>query len=181
MNDDVELSVDERDALTSMKRDAAPPQHIERALVGALRRQGLIRTPRRPWLLPTVAAAAVLIGFAAGYWGSLKYGDAQSAGPRYVLLLYAGSEGTPSSGHHDEYAQWARTVSAQGASVSGNELAVDTEEIGILPAPEAQTKPTPVLGYFVIDAHDIADARRIAATCPHLRYGGRIVLRRVVS
>jgi hypothetical protein len=36
-------------------------------------------------------------------------------------------------------------------------------------------------GYFVISARDADEARRIAATCPHLRHGGRIVLRRVVS
>jgi hypothetical protein len=180
-DDDVELSLDEREALENVKDNAVPPQHIERALVDALRHQGLIGAPRRLWLLPTVAAAAVIVGIAAGMWGSRGLGDRPSSAARYVLLLYAGDQGEASPDRREEYARWARTVSAQGTAVSGNELAGDAEEITIAPPPQPYSNPTPLLGYFVIGARDLAEARRIAATCPHLRHGGRIVLRRVAS
>jgi hypothetical protein len=41
--------------------------------------------------------------------------------------------------------------------------------------------PAQPRGFFVVRARDFAEARRIAETCPHLRHGGRIVLRRVAS
>jgi hypothetical protein len=37
-----------------------------------------------------------------------------------------------------------------------------------------------VSGYFVIEAETWEQAAALARTCPHLRYGGRIVLRAVV-
>jgi hypothetical protein len=36
-------------------------------------------------------------------------------------------------------------------------------------------------GYFVIGAASRAEAERIAATCPHLRHGGRVLVKAILT
>jgi hypothetical protein len=36
-------------------------------------------------------------------------------------------------------------------------------------------------GFFVVSAPDLNAAHQIASTCPHLRYGGRIVIQRIAG
>jgi predicted GIY-YIG superfamily endonuclease len=51
----------------------------------------------------------------------------------------------------------------------------------VLPDNPGSVPPVQPRGFFVVRARDLAEAQRIAAACPHLRYGGRIVLRRTAS
>jgi len=36
-------------------------------------------------------------------------------------------------------------------------------------------------GFFIIRAHNLAEAEQIAASCPHIKHGGRIELRVIQS
>jgi hypothetical protein len=101
--------------------------------------------------------------------------------PRFVLLIYAGT--SPVAGAPDirrrEYSQWARDLAAGGTPISGEELSEDAREVPAPPgAPLDGLLPS---GFFVVSAPDLDAAQRIASTCPHIRYGGRIVVKRVVS
>jgi len=99
----------------------------------------------------------------------------------FVLLLYAGDETPATPSQRDEYSAWAQSIAAQGTTISGFELVEPSEQIAVLPDTPGSVPPPQPRGFFVVRARDLADAQRIAATCPHLRYGGQIVLRRAVS
>ena len=186
MNDEQQdLSPDERKALGAMKQDRQPPARVEQAILHTLRQRGLLAVRRR-WSLPVIAAAAVALVLAAwlGAQWQARRAPAEPihlAQSRFVILLYAGDSAANADGmsRRDEYAAWTHRLAAQGTTISGEEL----EETGVdIPAGSmsSQTLAQP-RGYFVIGARDVADARAIAATCPHLRHGGRIVVRRIVS
>ncbi len=162
------LSRDEEEALRAMKRDECPPPRIEHAIVDALRRDGLIAPqPRQRW--PLLAAAAAVVAFIAGMNVPHRAPrGTESSQPRFVLLLYSGETRASRPGHREEYAAWARRMASQGTPISGEELADGADEDG-------------PRGFFIVGAPDVDAARRIAATCPHVRYGGRIVVRRIVS
>jgi hypothetical protein len=96
-----------------------------------------------------------------------------------VLLLYAGVDpiaGAPDA-RRQEYAQWARDLTSRGIAISGEELSEEAREVG------SGGRPTGDLprGFFVVAAADVEAAERIASTCPHLHYGGRIVVKRIVG
>ncbi len=110
----------------------------------------------------------------------------QDARAEYALLLYEDatyqtSAQPDSSDRVAEYGAWARQLAADGSVVGGEKLA----DTGVLLASSESSARIPqsdvgaLTGYFVIRASDDADAARIAATCPHVKYGGRISIRRI--
>jgi hypothetical protein len=150
--------------------------------VSALARQGLIARRRGPAALVAAvlaaAAAVVLIIWLRAPQPMTTTPD----GPRFVLMLYAGESRTRDApDRHQEYADWARGIARHGTTISGEELADGGDELGPASTSQADARLDEPRGYFVVSAPDVDAARRIAATCPHLRYGGRIVVRRIVS
>lgn len=85
-----------------------------------------------------------------------------------------------------EYSAWAQSMRDKGHYVGGEKLADDAGKvmrnkagkIGVTDGPYAETKEL-VGGYFSIKAADYAEACRLAESCPHLKYGGRIEVRMV--
>jgi hypothetical protein len=77
-----------------------------------------------------------------------------------------------------EYGEWARSLSARGIAVSGDEL---TSHAELVTNARAAAFPdlTSVGGYFIVEAADDGAAAALAHTCPHIKYGGSIVVRRV--
>jgi hypothetical protein len=184
MNND-EWTPGEAERLRAAQVDGAPPPGLEEATLGALRERGLVRPARRRLVaaVALVAMAAALV-VAVG-WSVMHRSDGSApaipASPRFVLLLYAGTDpiaGTPDN-RRREYSQWARDVAAGGTAISGEELSEDAREVPAA-SDAAVAAPLP-RGFFVVSAPDLDAAQRIAATCPHLRYGGRIVVKRIVS
>lgn len=98
--------------------------------------------------------------------------------PRFVLLLTEPGETAESDeDDHDrvsEYAQWARRVREEGVGISGARLANELEVIG---APAGEPS---VSGFFLVDVEDEAQALQIARGCPHTRYGGSIIVGRIL-
>jgi hypothetical protein len=204
-----ELSPEEYEVLRRARAGVAPPRRLEDDTVAILRERGLVRPPRRirsiasarrmtPWAIAaTVVAIAgwVIvqrlprqeISTSAVVTRAAAPGPAAIAGPRYMLLLYGG--GTPVSGAPDtrrrEYADWARGIASRGVAISGEELSEEAREVGAATADRsvAVAPPSGPLprGYFVVSAPDLESAQRIASTCPHLRYGGRIVVKKIVG
>ena len=174
-----ELPPDMAKALGAARVPKAPPPAVEEATLAALRERGLVYTRRRLAITMWTAAAAAAIIAIVAWLVLMRTTPPPPDGPRFVLLLYAGSE--PVSGTADvrreEYGAWARDLASRGVQVSGEELSEESAALGTTTASEAALPR----GFFVIRADDLAAAQRIASTCPHLRYGGRIVIKRVVS
>lgn len=188
---DDDLTPDERDALRHLPREAVPPPRLEDATVAALAARGLLRTQAaRRGLHPIIALAASLLllvsGLALGRTGGRSSPPADDR-PRFALFLYEGpaySQPAPDSmeARVQEYVAWAGEPRANG-SVEGGEKLRDAPGAIIEPArvtdePEPGDAPR-LAGYFLVRAADRRAALEIARTCPHVRYGGSIVVREI--
>lgn len=161
-----------------------PPAELEERVVAALRERGLLagRAPgrRRRGAAARLAAAAalVLVGVGAGLLvGRWSGGDASPIPPegRYLLLLREDASFRAPAGAGEEYGAWLRRLREAGRGVWGAELTGEAALLGegLGPPPGAGR----VTGLFVIQASDLSEAAAVAATCPHLRYGGGIEVR----
>jgi hypothetical protein len=159
-----------------------------RARFDAVRRREPVAV--RGWSRQIPLLAAVLVfGMVLGYGATLVRGTtaptrvaaAGDSVPQFLLLLYdGGGSSTPMSPDRmsaivAEYSAWAGRLAAAGQLVSAEKLSDDAAQW--LGGSVATTDGATVGGFFLIRAHDLAEARRIAEGCPHLKYGGRIELR----
>jgi hypothetical protein len=115
---------------------------------------------------------------------------AQDLRPRFALLLYEDAGFRPGS-HTElvaEYAAWADSLRGQGKLVMGAEL--DQAETVVLsgagnaaPAsPGEERSAIGILGgFFIVRVATREEALTLARQCPHLRHGGRVVLRRLAN
>ena len=192
-----------------LDREIEPPPHLKRRVERSLRGRALLASRAPAWFRVAGAAAAALLLVAGGFWlGALAGGawggaDSVAVEPdgatdegaadtetRYVLLLFEGDDFRPTADEDAlvaEYRGWAMGLASRGALIGGEKL----DETGtLLEGPGGETVGLPggadgsplgrLGGYFVISAADRAEALAIAGTCPHLRYGGRIVVRPIV-
>lgn len=171
----------------ALPTELSPRPEVEERIVAALSARGLIRTSwtrsRFAARLATVAAGLALVaaGFAAGR-GSAGRATSPSAEPRFALFLLRGSESLPENpreeaGRVDEYRSWARGLAGAGRFVSGEKLEDRGEALGVAAGAVASPPEDEVRGFFVISAENFEDALAIARQCPHLRHGGRILVR----
>jgi hypothetical protein len=187
-----DLTPDEREALERLPRQAAPPPGLENATVSALTARGLLRPATRargirPWLATAASLLLFAGGVAIGRLGQTPP-SAEDDRPRFALFLYEGPEydQPPPDGmaqRVQEYVAWATEKRANGAVEGGEKLREDadlaiepdgsTDEVAAVPGASR------LAGYFIVQADDRRAAAEIARTCPHVRYGGRIVIREV--
>lgn len=185
-----QLTPEERDALDSLPRHMAPPAWLEQRIVDELRTGKQIRgaRPAHRWVAAAGAVAASLVLFAAGLSAG-RYMERTPAptasGSRFMLLLYEDSgyinpeSGGPAS-RVAEYSAWARELNADGRFVGGEKLKDAAETLTATEQAAPGTTGLGMLaGYFIIAASDQPEALAIARRCPHLRYGGRIVVREI--
>lgn len=184
--------MDGRDgALTPiLGREIEPPAHLRRRVVRTLRRRRLLATGGGGrWRGMAAAAAAVLL-MAGGFLAGARSAAAPAApdGPRFVLLLFEDegfTTGAPTADLVAEYGRWAANARSSGVTIDGEKLGEDGWVLDSeATQPDRREPDHPGLGrmtgYFVLSATDEAEALAIARTCPHLRYGGRVVLRGIV-
>jgi len=181
MPDDPRAPLDARwrEALARLGDPQAPSPELEARVRASLsqRRTGAVRGPsRRAW----VAVAGLALVVAAGSLIRLWPGAAATDGPRYLLLLYEGSRFDPAGATHEqlvgEYAAWARGLAERGKLVEASELG--EEERLMSGAGESTRAPAGAIsGFFIVRAADMTDAAAIAATCPHVKYGGEVAVR----
>lgn len=186
MSEHDESGAPDKKLLAGLARERDPGPEVEERIVSALRGRGLIRTPgmrSRSWSRPAAAAAALAL-FAAGLGVGRNLASravAPPAEPRFALFLLRGAERVPQQANEEaarvaEYRAWARGLAGTGRFVSGEKLEDEAERLG---GPEAGA-PNPaeeIRGFFVISARNLGEALAIARKCPHLRHGGRILLR----
>jgi len=171
-----------RDALPRI----APPAELEHRLRDTLATRGLISAPasRRPLWVARVGLLAA--GFLLGV---LVRGSPKPARPaevdgkpgRYALLLYGvppEDTGAVHAARAKEYGAWASALANGTRWVGGHELADVVASLGDTDAPAARNQ---VAGFFIIEASSRERAVEVARTCPHLKYGGRVVVMAVAT
>ena len=111
---------------------------------------------------------------------------------QFILLLHERPAGAGTMSPEEiqrvieEYRVWSESMGRAGKLVGGHKL---TDEGGrrlsgwggdfsVTDGPWAEAKEV-IGGLFHISAQDYEEASRLSASCPHLKYGGRIELRRV--
>ena len=178
------LSEDERRSLADLPDRLDPPAHLESRIASDLQARGLLNdagvTPgRQVTRTMLLTAAAVLAAFAGG-WISRGWTAAEAAPgdtePRYMLLLYgAGSTPGEEPRRVSEYRAWAGSIASSGAHVSGEKL--DDRAMLLGAEPGAQLEPSELGGFFIVSARDDYSVVALARTHPHLKYGGRVLIR----
>lgn len=182
---DEDLTPAEGESLAALRRDLQPSDALEREVLGKLKSLGLVeergQAPLR-WLRPVLLLAAAAGLFVAGLLAggrSFRAETPSTSLPRYVLFLEgSGPEPPPpeEARRVQAYKQWARRIAGEGHLISGEKLSAQATRLGGgSPAAGGES----VQGYFVIAAADDAQALAIARGCPHLLYGGWIVLRQI--
>jgi hypothetical protein len=203
----IDWTAAERAALDRLG-EVAIPGDLEQSVVDALASRGLIGGPRerqtprvprrRAWAWGALALAACLAAFLAGIAVSDRgagRGPAAAAAPdRFLLLLYEDESYrapvTPAEqeARVAEYSAWAAGLRDRGVDVQGEELASAAEADRLdgraASVDAARGEPAgssgSLAGYFIVEAEDQPAAVEIARTTPHLRYGGTVIVRRVV-
>jgi hypothetical protein len=74
-----------------------------------------------------------------------------------------------------EYGRWARAAHEGGRVLGGEALGSHVIDVGRVAAPGGDE----LVGFFLIQASDRQTAARMAADCPHVKYGGRVVVREI--
>lgn len=163
--------------LSSLYEGRIPRPELEDSVVDDLRSAGLLGPDRRR--RPRLAALAAGIALFLAGWGAGSWTDSRPTEPDgFMMLLLEGPDfgaGTDPATFAAAYAGWARDVAADGVRISGNELSLDRVTLG------APTPDGVVGGYFLVDALDLAQARSIAETHPHLGHGGWIEIAPIVE
>jgi hypothetical protein len=175
MSDDHEDRLEE---LSDLSRELSPPAELEERVITALRERGLIRkdTHRRWWQVAAVIMFTTA-GFLAG-WLMRPNGDSQ-AEYSHLLLLW---ERQTSGGHHDpalvqEYSEWAKKIGREGIPITGEKLTNDSQILTSYL--RSWNKNETIAGFFLFRAKNDADALKRAESCPHLKHGGTIELRKI--
>jgi hypothetical protein len=174
------------DGLDRLYQRAMPSAHLEDRVIDALASKGLLRrvSPMRR-LRPLAIAAALLLCFAAG-WGSARVSSGagtpdESRKDQFVMLLYQ----IPGSKPHDlervaEYRSWAAQAKDSGVVITGERLDDGGWALSWDVPMGHWSDTTAVSGYFLVQASDYNKALTIARTCPHVKYGGKVELRKIV-
>ena len=184
-------SPDDRGPLGPKLPSHHPPPALEERVVASLAQRGFLSTAvnrehrRHRWKVGAALAAGILL-FAIGALSERVRSAGQTKAdlrPRYALLLYGGSTAGNASEEAlvvDEYRRWARGIAERGHYVAGEKLADEAREVTRSDVAATTPRDSAALaGFFIVSAATPAEAESIARSCPHLRRGGRIVVRRI--
>ena len=177
-------------------RTTTPVDHLENRVVNALVTRGLLVPRARIVRHRLLTAAAVVAASTVLFLGGMLVGSrgrpataGTAATPRFVLLLYEDSAFVTPPGREaalvEEYRGWARST-VRGGRITGGTKLKDRAQV-VEPSVGGASVEVPAIprggehlaGYFILETKTYESAVEIAKTCPHLRYGGRIVIREV--
>jgi hypothetical protein len=138
------------------------------------------------WRWPTLLLAGVVLFVAGALVGrQLPTPAPRPVGARFILFLddpQGRERDAEEAGRVREYGAWARQQRAAGLLVGGEKLEPTALALEGDGPPVPTAVPAAVVGgYFIVVASDLEAAVAIARTCPHLRHGGRIVIRPIAS
>ena len=166
--------------LDKLQRVESPPLELENRVIAALQERQLIRNPSKRGLRWFSTAAAAVVILAIGFTAGRFWNGAQPVQYTHILLLQENR--SFQSGHENrvqEYSNWARELAANGTPITGEKLADDSHLLKASKSETQTARDQQIAGFFLIRAKSEEDALQISRTCPHLRYGGMIELRRI--
>lgn len=158
-----------------------PPALEGRILYSLLNAGALRRTPRRIWLrLVGLGAALVLFGAGLGIGAQFvrsRLTATTTREPQYLLLLYNGAG--PRVEDVAAHRRWASELAAHGHAIYGERLDAFATRIEHGVPTAAPPAGTLLAGFFIVSAPSASVAETFAASSPHARHGGRVVMYRI--
>jgi hypothetical protein len=155
-----------------------PPAELKARVTASLRAAGVLR--QRPhWSRLALAVAAGLALFLAGMAVSRPDRAAAHDQPAFALMLYEDDGFRPAVPPEEivrEYTAWAGMLADRGALMLAEELDPVVRVAGA-EAPPGSGPLGQLTGMFVVHAPDGEAALELARNHPHVRHGGRIVVR----
>lgn len=169
--------------LDTFARDANPSPELQRRVERTLRQRGYLSSTPPIWRSIGLAASLLVaagLGFGAGRF---RPEAVLHEGREYLFLLREDStyrDDRPVNDIIREYGRWADSLRRNNllvtaAKLGDEEMSVVAPQVAFTPDP----RESPTSGFFIVRAPDLASARAMAAASPHVRYGGRIVVRPV--
>lgn len=182
------------DPARALVRPVEPPAELKRRVLQRLRALGLIASPpgrQRPLARVLAYAAAAVLLVASGALARGGWPTGSDTRPRFALFLYEDDRFQPTVSHRElvaEYSAWADTLRKERKLVMAEELdlqdsallARSGDTLTISPG-DVQTVAGRLAGLFIVRAGTMQEAAAIARQCPHLKYGGRVALRRLMQ
>lgn len=174
-------------SLTQLKFGPPPPPTLEDDVALLLRQNRLLEPPAsgRRWVRRFLGAAAALLIFLAGAATGANWSFSGVPGPsgqeRFLLLL-GGTDPAVGLTREQyvalvkEYSDWGTRLRDRGLLELGEKL---DNEGRILSGGTVQEGAGGATGLFLIRANDYNQAVATAMSCPHLRHGGTIEVRRI--
>ena len=148
-----------------------PPAELEARVLSSLQDRGKLARDDSRLVRRLVKLAAAIVLFAGGFATAMLSNrpPAEDTRPRYALLLYDGDR--PGVDDVAEMREWVIGLRERGHFVAGEKL--DDVPISGDPALAAPA------GFIIVSANSPEEAVTISRTMPHLRNGGRVVIRAV--
>lgn len=113
-----------------------------------------------------------------------KTAAVQPAKNKYMLILQNPENFITEGNHATEYGSWMHSLIENGFIAEGNELEdegmqlIKNQQGIIAQTPEGKTNT--VSGYFIISADNESKVMEIVRSCPHLKYNGRVILKKII-
>jgi len=189
--DDLEnLSPKEKEAFDSLEKIKIPPASVEDETVKKLKLKKLIRSKHSgvfylKWASSIAASVVIFLGgWYFGQYGVIKREVSENTA-LYLLLLHEDENFRPIELPLmvEEYANWLSQLGSKGRYVAGEELQYHAYWINNQEQREETfaVDKDKITGYFIIEAENSNEALAISQTSPHLKYGGTIELREIVT
>ena len=148
-----------------------PPAELESRVIASLQKRGQLPSDDRRLMSRFLQIAAAIVLFAGGFATAMLANQppAEDTRPRYALMLYDGDR--PGVDDVAEMREWVIDLRERGHFVDGEKL--DDMPIAGDPGLAAPA------GFIIVSANSAEEAVAISRTMPHLRNGGRVIIRAV--
>jgi hypothetical protein len=178
MNNEEDLSPKEKELFNTLSRQASHNLALESRIVDHLRKEGLIKAASSRIKITLRWAALIVFGIGLFLFGAF-YSSALKEDSYTFILLLSNSEQMfteDPSGRFEEYGRWSTEIQKQGISITGEKLSSSKVTIGT-----TENTGSIFTGFFLVSVSSEAEAVKLAGTCPHIKYGGAIEIRKIVN
>jgi len=178
---DSELTPGEVEAFENLPKENIPPKILEDNTIKALKSKRLIMNTnlfRKYWRPVAAAILFFVIGNLSASWFADLDQVQIANSSRFILMLHEDDNFRGNNELSEEYYQWLLGIKEQERSITGEELDYGAHWLN----DNNEVSGTDlVTGFFILEANSMEEAVKISKTSPHLKYGGRIEVRKIIN
>lgn len=172
----------------SMEEKYIPPEKLERKILASLKSTGELKEMSKINFAKTGSLSfAVILLVAVSFIIGKRSGTMPNSESKnlYAMFLYNNNvSGEDEEQKINEYHEWLVNLKKQGKTAKGDKL----EDNGMFVSKAADriainnvefNNSEFISGYFIIEATDYDEMLAIAKECPHVKYGGKVQIRKI--